>query len=149
MLPGPLGHGFHLYVTLLGCGTTAENDQDIRLAIINADDGIKKVAPALVHFIPAGMLVLALGRWPYGYYMLLRVVVAAAALLLAGLIYQQAKSFTVWFGLFLIVAIVFNPIVPPHLTRGVWSNLNVAAAVTFAGHFFVRVARPRRWGRGG
>jgi hypothetical protein len=96
------------------------------------------VAPALIHFIPAGMLVLALGRWPYGYYMLLRVVVAAAALLLVGLIYQQAKSFTVWFGLFLIVAIVFNPIGPLHLTRGAWSILNVAAAAIFAGHFFVR-----------
>ena len=95
------------------------------------------MAPALIHFIPAGMLVLALGRWPYGYYMLLRVIVAAAALLLAGLIYQQAKSFTVWFGLFLIVAIVFNPFVPLHLTRGVWSILNVAAAAIFAGHFCV------------
>jgi hypothetical protein len=100
-----------------------------------------KVAPALIHFIPAGMLVLALGRWPYGYYMLLRVVVAAAALLLAGLIYQQAKSLTVWFGLFLILAIVFNPIVPLHLTRGVWSILNVAAVAIFAAHFFVRRAQ--------
>jgi hypothetical protein len=100
-----------------------------------------KMAPALVHFIPPGMLVLALGRWPYGYYMLLRVVVAAAALLVAGLIYQQAKSFTVWFGLFLIVAIIFNPILPLHLTRGVWSILNVAAAAIFAGHFFVRRAQ--------
>jgi hypothetical protein len=87
------------------------------------------------------MLVLALGRWPYGYYMLLRVVVAATALLLAGLIYQQAKSFTLWLGLFLIVAIVFNPIVPLHLTRGVWSILNVLAAAIFAGHFFVRRAQ--------
>jgi hypothetical protein len=86
-------------------------------------------------------LVLALGRWPYGYYMLLRVVVAATALLLVvGLIYQQAKSFTAWFGLFLIVAIVFNPIVPLHLTRGVWSILNVAAATIFARHFFARRA---------
>jgi hypothetical protein len=96
-----------------------------------------KLAPALIHFIPAGIL----GRWPYAYYMLLRVVVAAAALLLAGLIYQQAKSFTVWFGLFLILAIVFNPIVPLHLTRAVWAILNVAAAAIFAGHFFARRAQ--------
>jgi hypothetical protein len=102
---------------------------------------MNKATAVFVHFIPAAMLVLALGRWPCGYYMLLRVVVVAAALLLAGLIYQQAKSNTVWFGLFLIVAIVFNPIVPLHLTRGVWSILNVAAAVTFAGHFFVRRAQ--------
>jgi hypothetical protein len=35
----------------------------------------------------------SIGRWPYGYYMLLRVVVFAAALLQGGLIYQQAKAF--------------------------------------------------------
>jgi hypothetical protein len=102
---------------------------------------MNRAVAGLIHFIPAGMLVLALGRWPYGYYMLLRVVVAATALLLAGLIYQQAKSFTLWLGLFLIVGIVFNPIVPLHLTRGVWSILNVLAAAIFAGHFFVRRAQ--------
>ena len=104
--------------------------------------GVNKTAAAFVHFIPAGMLVLAIARWPYGYYILLRVVVAASALLLAGLIYQQAKSFTLWLGLFLIVAIVFNPFVPLHLTRGVWSILNVLAAAIFAGHFFARRAQP-------
>ena len=105
---------------------------------VRMDDSMKKVAPALVHFIPIVMLFLALGRWPYGYYMLLRVVVAATALLIAGSIYRHGKSFTPWLGLFLIVAIVLNPIVPLHLTRGVWSILNVLAATIFAGHVFVR-----------
>jgi hypothetical protein len=36
---------------------------------------MSKLTPAAIHFIPVGMLVLALGRWPYEYYMLLRVVV--------------------------------------------------------------------------
>jgi hypothetical protein len=95
---------------------------------------LDKGAAALLHLIPASMLVLAIGRWPYGYYMLLRVVVLAAALLLAGLVSQRVKSFTVWVGVFLVVAIIFNPIVPLHLTRGVWSILNVAAAALFVGH---------------
>ena len=51
-----------------------------------------KMNSALVHFFPSGILILALARWPYGYYMLLRVVVLTAALLIAGLIYQQAMS---------------------------------------------------------
>jgi hypothetical protein len=96
-----------------------------------------KVAAILLHFLPAGMLVLAIARWPYGYYLLLRVVVLVAALLLAGLIYQRAKTFTIWIGLFAVIAIVFNPIVLLHLTRGVWSILNVAAAALFVGHFVV------------
>jgi hypothetical protein len=91
----------------------------------------------LLHFVPAGMLMLAPGRWPYGYYMLLRVVVLAAALLLAGLIYQRTKQFTIWLGLFLIAALVFNPFVPLYLTRGVWAMLNVAAAALFVAHFVV------------
>jgi hypothetical protein len=92
-------------------------------------------ATAILHFVPAAMLVLAIGRWPYGYYMLLRVIVLATALLLASLIYQQGRAFTVWIGLFVAVAFVYNPLVPLHLTRGVWSVLNLAVAVLFIGHF--------------
>jgi hypothetical protein len=92
---------------------------------------------ALIHFIPSGMLIAAIGRWPYGYYMLLRVVVFAAGLLIAALIYQRMKQVTIWVGLFAIMAIVFNPIIPVHLTRGVWSILNLAAAGIFVGHWYV------------
>jgi hypothetical protein len=95
------------------------------------------VLTALLHFIPAGMLVLALGRWPYGYYMLLRVVVFAAALLIAGLIYQRAKTFTPWLGVFVVIGVIFNPIVPLNLTRSVRSILNLAGAALFAGHWVV------------
>ena len=98
---------------------------------------MNKATSALIHFIPAFMLVLAIARWPYGYYMLLRVVVFAAGLLLAALIYQRAKSFTIWIGLFLAVVVIFNPIIPIHLTRGIWSVLNLSAAALFVGHFFV------------
>src|SRR5947209_13580381 len=104
---------------------------------VRMDNGINRVIAGLIHFIPAGMLVLAIGRWPYGYYMLLRVIVFADGLLLAALIYQRMKTFTVWIGFFLIVAIVFNPIIPLHLSRGTWSILNLAGAGLFATHWFV------------
>ena len=41
----------------------------------------------------------------------------------------------------MITALIFNPFIPIHLTRGVWSILNVAAAALFIGHFIV--ARPQ------
>ena len=47
------------------------------------------------------------------------------------------QIFQRWIGLFLVVAAVFNPIVPLHLTRGVWSILNIAAGALFVGHFVV------------
>jgi hypothetical protein len=96
-----------------------------------------KLTNALFHIVPATMLFAALGHWRYGYYMLLRVVVTAAAALLTAFAYQRTSTFSVWIGLFLVVAAVFNPIVPLHLTRGAWSILNIAAAALFVGHFVV------------
>ena len=68
---------------------------------------------------------------------ILRVVVTAAAVLLTAFAYQRTKTFSVWIGVFLVVAAVFNPIVPFHLTRGAWSILNIAAGALFVGHFVV------------
>jgi hypothetical protein len=76
---------------------------------LETDNAMNTIAFALLHLTPAAMLLLAIGRWPYGYYMLLRIVALAAGLMLAGLVYQRMKSFTIWIGLFLVVAIVFNP----------------------------------------
>ena len=66
-----------------------------------------------------------------------RVVVTVAAALLTAFAYQRTKTFSVWIGVFLVVAAVFNPIVPLHLTRGAWSILNIAAGALFVGHFVV------------
>src|SRR6516165_6581575 len=68
--------------------------------------------------------------------MLLRVAVTAAALLTA-FAYQRTKTFSVWIGLFFVIAAAFNPIVPLHLTRGAWSILNIAAGALFVGQFVV------------
>ena len=69
--------------------------------------------------------------------MLLRVAVTAAAALLTAFAYQRTKTFSVWIGLFLVIAAVFNPILPLHLTRGAWSILNIAAGALFVGQFVV------------
>ena len=68
---------------------------------------------------------------------ILRVVVRVAAALLTAFAYQRTKSFSVWIGLFLVVAAVFNPIVLLHLTQGAWSILNIAAGALFVGRFVV------------
>ncbi len=90
---------------------------------------------ALLHFVPAAMLGIALWHLPYGYYMLLRVVVMVAALLSANIAYRRERALSPWAVLFLIVGAVFNPFVPLRLTRGVWSVLNVAAALLFLANF--------------
>lgn len=96
---------------------------------------MSRTVNAFLHFFPAGMLGIALSPLPYGYYMLTRVVVLLAALPVANTTYQRDKAFTAWVALFVIVAVIFNPVVPLHLTRRVWMILNVAAANLFISHF--------------
>jgi hypothetical protein len=96
-----------------------------------------KTTAALVHFIPAGMLVLAIGPWPRGYYMLLRVVVFATALFLWALTYHRTKQFTVWIEFFVVTVFVFNPFAPPDLPRGLWSMLSLIGAALFIKHWIV------------
>jgi Family of unknown function (DUF6804) len=91
-----------------------------------------------LHWMPAVMLIAALGPWPYAYYTLLRVVVCLAAGLLALTTYQRSNKVTLWFAAFVGTSILFNPIFPIHLTRGLWTVLDLAGAALFVVHFFVR-----------
>ena len=84
------------------------------------------------HFTPcviAGVMsLLALADWPYGYYQLLRLVVTATAVYVVVLAVKSKQMWAVW--TYCLVALTFNPVVPLHLARGVWSVLNVVAALT-------------------
>jgi len=95
------------------------------------------IARIVVHWLPAIMLIVALGAWPYGYYMLLRAVVCIAAGLLAIDIHHRAGKVTLWCAAFIAMAILFNPILPVHLTRAIWSVIDLASAAFFAAHFSI------------
>ena len=75
------------------------------------------------------MLVLAiLPIMPYGYYMLLRVVICGVCL--CQILSAHNKKLSLPIGLCL-VAILYNPILTVSLTRGVWTILNIATLVYF------------------
>src|SRR4029450_9918914 len=107
-----------------------------------AASGRPLVIPGVV---TAAMLLLALGPWPYGYYTLLRLVACATAAGFAFHGYAGGRMWAVWtFG---FVALLFNPIVPVHLSRSAWRPINVVAAVLFAvGDFPASTPRRRRVG---
>ena len=65
---------------------------------------------------------------PYGYYMLLRVVICGVCLWQAITIYNKTSELPV--GLCL-VALLYNPIFSVHLTRGVWTILNIGTLIYF------------------
>lgn len=80
----------------------------------------------LALFVGALLLLLALGRNPYGYYNFLRLYVTALSLygayVASGLERQR------WFAFFCVTAILFNPLFPIHLTRDLWAVVDVVLA---------------------
>jgi len=85
----------------------------------------------------SAMLFWALAQNPYGYFVLLRLVVCFVAAFSASLAHSQQKRQWTWTlgG----IAILFNPILPIHLTRGIWSIVDPAVGgILLASIFFVK-----------
>jgi len=93
----------------------------------------KSILEKRPHLIPAIiaaiMLFLALAPWPYGYYQLLRFVVCGAAVYVAYLAYNWQKIWAVW--LFGFIAVLFNPLIPIHLSRELWQPVDVICGIIF------------------
>lgn len=91
------------------------------------------------HLIPAIiaaiMLLLALAPFPYGYYKLLRLVVCGVSLYVAFTAFNWQKMWAVW--VFGFVAILFNPLIPIHLSREIWQLIDMACALLFFVMVFV------------
>ena len=83
---------------------------------------------------PIVMLLAALLPWPYGYYNFLRFCVCGAAAFLAYQQWTHDDAASQWVVVLAAIAVLYNPLVPIHLTRDIWSVLNVATAAAFAGH---------------
>jgi len=73
------------------------------------------------------LIAAVLGRWPYGFYTLLRLFVCGTSAYLA-FVGHTAKN-NIWRWLMGALAILFNPIVPIHLSRSNWQYLDVLAAI--------------------
>lgn len=86
--------------------------------------------PHLIPAIIAALILLgALGRWPYGYYQLLRFVICGVAVYVSFMAYHWQKVWATW--LFGIIAFLFNPLVPVRLSRGLWQPIDFVCAFVF------------------
>src|SRR3989344_7901507 len=85
--------------------------------------------------VAALFLVAALGSWPYVYYQLLRWVVCGVGAYSAYMTYTQERRG--WTGIFAVIAILFNPIMPFYMERETWQILDVAAAIPFLAFAFI------------
>ena len=84
------------------------------------------------------MLLLGLGYREYSYYILLRWVVTASAIYSGWIASHLKIHYWTWF--FFIVAIIFNPIIPLHMSKSTWQILDLVFAIGF----FVSIIKLKR-----
>jgi hypothetical protein len=100
--------------------------------------------PSIVWLMCAVLLTGAVFRLPYGYYNFLRIVICGVSVLIAvaGLL-EQTRSDTVWTAAFILIVVLFNPILPIRLHRSIWFYLDLMAASVFAAHWMFCCTRWR------
>ena len=87
-----------------------------------------------VWLAPAALLLLAILPWPYGYFNFLRL---AVSILAGWLAYEQWKlddAVSGWVVALGGVALLYNPVLPVHLTREIWGAINLLTAFLFLSH---------------
>ena len=83
---------------------------------------------------PTVLLAAALLPWPYGYYQLLRLAVCVVSGWIAYEQWKHDDGVSGWVVAFAGMALLYNPAMPVHLSREIWSVLNLASAALFLGH---------------
>ncbi len=75
------------------------------------------------------MLFGAIAEWPYGYYTLLRWITCISSILVA---LQAFEKNIDWAKVvFIVIVILFNPLVPIYLSRNIWIPLDIVTAILF------------------
>jgi hypothetical protein len=97
------------------------------------------------HFVPCVIAALsafiAVADLPYGYYTLTRLVVCATAVFVLVVAARSGQMWAVW--ACSILALLFNPILPVHLTKGLWQPLDfIAGAMLVTAAFVIRSKTP-------
>jgi len=81
------------------------------------------------------MLFGAIAEWPYGYYTFLRWITCITSILV---VLQAFEKNINWAKvIFIIIAILFNPLAPFYLSRSTWISLDIITAIFFI--FAIRI----------
>ena len=89
-----------------------------------------------VWLAPAVLLVLAVFPLPYGYYTLLRICICGASAYLAFQAWERESSVGLWVVVFAVLAVLYNPLVPVYLTKGIWAFINLGTAALLVAHLW-------------
>lgn len=91
----------------------------------------------IILIIPIIFLVIApLFKFPYGLYVLLRLVVFGSAACMIYYSYKDTKELNVTILIFGFIALLFNPFFPVHFPREVWMVLDFVTAFIYGYTFY-------------
>ena len=84
----------------------------------------------VLSIIAGAMLLLAIPSiWPYGFFQILRWIVTGTAVYNGYIAHKTHSGFWLW--TMIIIAILFNPIIPIHLVKETWIVIDLLTALLF------------------
>lgn len=90
---------------------------------------LNELKPAFIGVSIASLI--ALFPLPYGYYTFLRILVCGCCLATALLAFKTNK-YKVYGWIAIPIGVLFNPLIPVHLDRAIWSFFNITVALFFS-----------------
>ena len=101
---------------------------------------LNRVPLMLIFLIPGALLVIApIISFPYGFYTFLRLSISISAGFIIYLRNKKIKKIDTISIIFAVIVILYNPIIPIHLTREIWMPINfISAAVYFYGFYKIK-----------
>jgi len=94
----------------------------------------------ILKIVVAALLLIAIAHLPIGYYTFLRIVVCITSVIIGIAYFESKKPLTV---LFLIIAILFNPIVSIYLSKAIWVPIDIITAIIFIISIFLPVKKEK------
>lgn len=82
--------------------------------------------PLIVIYIASAMLFIGILPLPYGYYTLLRFIATGVFIWSALIAYERNNETLPW--IYLLLALLFNPLIKIHLSRDLWAIFDISAA---------------------
>lgn len=111
------------------------------IAELPQQENLLKQRPYLIlSLVAAVMLFAAIWDIPYDYYKLLRLVVCVAAITVAFVGYKKRQLWVT--SIFVVVALIFNPVVPVELAKELWRPIDIICGILFG---IVSVPWKLRW----
>jgi heme O synthase-like polyprenyltransferase len=77
------------------------------------------------------LLIAAVGTQPYGFYMVLRLVITVGAVYWAWRVYKEGQRAWTW--MFATVALLLNPFLPIHMHREDWQPIDLFLGIFLIG----------------